>query len=62
MPRDGEIIFGDLIGKLPRMQQVWPQWPLSTTTPHQGAWPGFKVIDWLDEITAVTARRKPPTA
>jgi len=56
MPRDGAIIFSDLIGKLDAVNLAceacgraghYPLERLITTRGRDG-----KVIDWLDEITA----------
>ena len=56
MPRDGAIIFGDLIGQL---DAVWVTCDKCGRTGHyrlQGLIKGrgrdAKLIDWLDELTA----------
>jgi hypothetical protein len=61
MPRDGAIIFGDLVGKLPVVRMT------CTKCPRQGRYILFrllrahgknaKVIDWVDVITADCPKR-----
>jgi len=61
MPRDGAIIFGDLVGKLPVVRVT------CTKCPRHGAYilprliraygPRAKVIDWVDVLTADCPKR-----
>ena len=56
MPRDGAIIFGDLIGKLDVLYVHCEKctragcYPLQRLIDDRGR--NAKLIDWLDEITA----------
>ena len=56
MPRDGAIVFGDLIGKLDVLRVTCKKcgrdgcYGLSRLIDKRGR--GAKLIDWLDELTA----------
>jgi hypothetical protein len=56
MPRDGAIIFADLIGKLDVLYVYCPKcnrtgrYRVQHLIEKRG--PNAKVIDWLDELTA----------
>ena len=56
MPRDGAIIFGDLIGKLDvaarELYQVRARWLLRSIRLINQRGRNAKLIDWLDELTA----------
>jgi hypothetical protein len=62
MPRDGAIIFSDLIGKLDLLRVRCDKcgrdgcYGLSRLIDKRGR--DGKVIDWLDEITADCAKKK----
>jgi hypothetical protein len=54
-PRDGAIIFGDLIGKLDALRVACDncgrgRYPLQRLIDDRGR--DAKVVDWLDELTA----------
>jgi hypothetical protein len=56
MPRDGAILFGDLIGKLDALNVACAsctragRYPLTRLINDRGR--DAKLVDWLDEITA----------
>jgi hypothetical protein len=61
MPRDGAIIFSDLIGKLDVLAVACEKcgragrYPLQRLIDDRGR--NAKVIDWLDEITADCSKK-----
>jgi hypothetical protein len=61
MPRDGAIIFSDLIGKIDILRAVCPKcgrdgcYGLNRLINKRGR--DAKVIDWLDELTADCPRK-----
>jgi hypothetical protein len=58
MPRDGAIIFSDLIGKLvhcPKCSRA-SRYRVQHLIEERG--PNAKLIDWLDEITADCAKKR----
>ena len=65
MPRDGAIIFSDLIGKLDVLRVACEKcgrdgcYGLSRLIDKLGG--NGKVIDWLDELTAECPKRLPVT-
>jgi hypothetical protein len=62
MPRDGAIVFGDLIGKLDMLRVVCDKcgrdgcYGLSRLIEGRGR--DAKLVDWLDEITADSAKKR----
>ena len=56
MPRDGAIIFADLIGKLDLLRVTDGCYGLSRLIERRGR--DAKLIDWLDEITADCAKKR----
>ena len=60
MPRDGAIIFSDLIGKLDALYVHCPKcsragrYRVQHLIEERGG--NAKLIDWLDEITAIVRR------
>ena len=61
MPRDGAIIFSDLVGKLDRLRVSCEKcgregsYPLNGLIDRRGR--GGKVIEWLDEVAAECPRK-----
>ena len=61
LPRDGAVIFSDLIGKLDVLRVSYSQcardgcYGLSRLITQRGR--DAKIIDWLDEITATCPRK-----
>jgi hypothetical protein len=61
MPRDGAILFGDLIGKLDVLHVACDKcgragrYPLERLIDDRGR--HGKVVDWLDELTADCPKR-----
>ena len=62
MPRDGAIIFADLIGKLDLLRVACDKcgrhgcYGLHRLIERRGR--GAKLIDWLDELTADCAKKR----
>jgi hypothetical protein len=59
MPRDGAIIFADLIGKLDMLRVACENdgcYGLNRLIERRGR--DAKLIDWLDEITADCAKKR----
>jgi len=62
MPRDGAIIFGDLIGKLDVLRVACDKceregrYAVARLIEQRGR--NAKVIDWLDEITAECPKKR----
>ena len=62
MPRDGAIIFSDLIGKLDLLRVACGKceredsYPVNRLIQNHGR--DAKLIDWLDELTADCAKKR----